>query len=611
MAEKPHLIFLHGVGKGDPDEKWRQGLLRGLEAAGYPGLEGVRVIAPRYALDLKEAGPNQKLPPVTIRTPKSERARFRREFEARTSAMEARLARHRGGPGLAAAEMVVDFAAASPFFGQAKNYVTNRDVRAQVLSRILERMPHSGRAVLVAHSLGTVIAVDLIRRLPPGLEIVGVVTAGSPLASGSFTTDFLQENAIDPPRNVGWWVNLWSNRDPVTALRGVSSVFPWLLDLHVANPINPAAAHAASAYLSSEIAGAAIGYGLYGSRNKDIVLARRDVVVPLDEVEEIALQGLRYAHLIKDNLAGDVSERFRAALRHVQGDIVEDFKQRARMQPRPLHPLIAALDFDAADPEAQVPQPDRAHHVSKEVVLARLVALAQRSPIEPFEIEVDRDIRQAALKELTAEMGLGSFLGEQVFDALKTAEGALPGRTRTNWIKWSVLGAGFTVFAIGTAGLALAPAVGLTGAAAVTSALASFGPGGMIGGLLSAGSLVSAGAGGIAVGVMSPANTSGSVETLIASQLALLILRQRNGLDVGGDIWAMWKDAEMALVREINRVSEISDEKAASVVELQKKLEAVQAAMTYALGHGLAPTNPIDEAEALQQPKRRLKVLDR
>lgn len=49
MSENPVLLFLHGVGDGDREDVWRAQLAETLVGLGYPDLENVRVVAPKYA----------------------------------------------------------------------------------------------------------------------------------------------------------------------------------------------------------------------------------------------------------------------------------------------------------------------------------------------------------------------------------------------------------------------------------------------------------------------------------------------------------------------------------------------------------------------------------
>ena len=62
------VVFLHGIGDGDPDYSWLDGLNRGLEQAGYATVEREQVIAPRYSRLLKsDEHDGQRLPPTTYR----------------------------------------------------------------------------------------------------------------------------------------------------------------------------------------------------------------------------------------------------------------------------------------------------------------------------------------------------------------------------------------------------------------------------------------------------------------------------------------------------------------------------------------------------------------
>lgn len=228
------LLFLHGVGNGDPEDRWRKQLDSTLQRLGYPALSDAMVVVPKYAHALKGFDEKSTVPPVTIAQPGREVARInRREFERRIGALEFRLGRHQPGNGALGGQLVIDAAMALPAFVQARNYLSNDQIRAQVLRRVLGALPRAGRVVIVAHSLGSVIAADLLRRLPAELEVAGMVTIGSPLASARFEVDKLRDALKEPPTNLAWWVNFWNRLDPVSASRGVSSVFPWMIDFRV------------------------------------------------------------------------------------------------------------------------------------------------------------------------------------------------------------------------------------------------------------------------------------------------------------------------------------------------------------------------------------------
>lgn len=579
-SEAPVLLFLHGVGEGDPTGRWRATLESALPGVGYPGLSDVRVISPWYADALREPGEKVRMPGTTVGKLRKEALdAHRRDLVQRTAAMEQMLGRHVRGQDAPLATAVVNAAVGSPGFGQAQNYLKDEGVRAQVLTRILGELPESGRIVIVGHSLGSVIAADLLSRLPAGLEVAGLVTLGSPLANAHFDVGALHGQLRNPPANLAWWVNLWSASDPVAALRGVSSVFPWVLDLKVPTSLLPGPSHSSRAYLGTAAAATAVGYALFGSRSREIVLASTGVDITLDPQERTGLQALRYAHLISERLDREQAERYRGALRLVQAAVIADIRVRAHRNNRPLPLAVQDLEPDLTS--SGLPVPPASRHLSQEEAVVPLITLAEQNLLAPFEIDVDRKVRIEAMEDLTAGMGLGSSLGSSVFEALDEATRGLEGKRAIRWVKWGTVAIGTLALALATGGLALAAAPGLAGAAAVTSALAGFGPGGMIGGLVTAGTLVSAGTTGIAVGVLSPGTSPESVEALVKSQLAVVILRAKLHLEPDPTIWMSLAEMERMLHRERTLLAPYSDEKAEVITALDRKLAAVTAALNH------------------------------
>lgn len=594
------VLFLHGVGTGDPDDLWRNQLDVTLRRLGYPSLDDSVVIAPKYAHALKGFDGKTTVPPLTIPQPGRDAGRKnRREFERRIGALEFRLGRHHRGNGAFAGQVVIDGAMALPAFAQARNYVTNEQIRANVLRRVLEALPDNGRIVIVAHSLGSVIAADLLRRLPAGLEVAGLVTIGSPLASARFEVDKLREVLKEPPTNLSWWVNFWNRLDPVSASRGVSSVFPWLIDF----PTESAPSihvHDAVQYLADESVGAAIGYGIFGSLSKEVQRVNTAVDVPLELPERYATVALRYASLIRMRLDGDVGDRYAGALRSVQATAIDNLIQRNEQLRRPTPSAVARLVFDLADPDAPAPAPLPSSHIAKDDAVVLFTVLASENILRPFEITVPKDKQQSALRDLAAEMGLGSQFGTDVIEAAKRAHEVLSGSTlAANLIKFGAIGVGAAALVAATGGLALAVAPGVVGAAVVTTALASFGPGGMIGGLITAGTLVTAGGGGIAFGLASPGASAETVEAVVERQLAAVILRELQGLEQDPAIWHNLVEIESEVRREYERFDEFSDDNAPGMKELKRKLTAVERALTYMRDNDLEPGALIDDEEDL------------
>jgi pimeloyl-ACP methyl ester carboxylesterase len=63
---------------------------------------------------------------------------------------------------------------------QVRRYIRNDGLRAAVMLRILTHLPTRGDVLLVAHSLGSVIAIDLLDHLPESLHVRRFITVGSP-----------------------------------------------------------------------------------------------------------------------------------------------------------------------------------------------------------------------------------------------------------------------------------------------------------------------------------------------------------------------------------------------------------------------------------------------
>lgn len=598
MPERPTLLFLHGVGKGDPDGAWRVALSGALVRLGYPAIGADAFVAPRYAHLLNGTDDADRVPPITSKPLRREDARRnRREFEGRTAAMEFRIGQNDLGTGYDQAEAVIGAATELPQFKQARNYLEHDDIRASVLVRVLKALPETGRLLILGHSLGSVVAADIVRRLPPAIEVVGMVTIGSPLASRRFSIDDLTNAMDEPPTNLGWWVNFWNRLDPVASHRGLSSVFPWLLDHQVVTAAN-VHVHDAVEYLSDPAVATAIGFGLFGSHSQELVPAARGVDTPVDETELLGLLALRYTTHLRNGLDGDDRERFEGALRHVQSTVAQGMLTRRAAEGRPAPARITELTFDLADVHAAVPEPPVVTLRDRSAAVVPLIVLASGNVLRPFEIDVSKKVRQQAMRDLAAESGLGSPFGDLVLEATTTAQNVLnPGRGAA-WWKLGAIGVGAAALVVATGGLALAAAPGVVGAAAVTSALAAFGPGGMIGGLVTAGSLIAAGGGGIAVGssslaagLASPDTSAEALESIVTRQLTAVVLRQEAGLEQDPAVWRALAETERQVRREHERLDEFSDPSAPSLKELQRKILAIERALEYMRKHGLDPVN--------------------
>ena len=590
MTTAPTLVFLHGVGDGDQDDKWKATLSESLVRLEYPGLESAEVVAPKYAHALKDWDVRETLPDYTGKAPTREAAKTnRRAFENRMGAVERRLGVHNQGKGFQALDTVVSASVAVPYFKQARNYLSNPQIRAQVLNRVLNALPSTGRIVLVGHSLGSVIAADVLRRLPAEVEVVGMVTIGSPLANGAFDVDKLKDGLKEPPLSLAWWVNFWNALDPVAAHRGLSSAFPWMVDFRIATTPSFVRGHLAEEYLGSDAVGAAIGYALFGSLSTELEAVERGVDIPLDPAESMALMALRYAHLMRRRLKGDELDRFTGALRRVQTDVVTDILTRNENEGRQVPANVTRLLADPSGKAGDLAEPQPGRYLGKDEAVVLLTVLAAENVLRPFEIDLPREKWLEAMKELCAEMGLGTQYGIDIFEAAKRARTVLsPGRA-PSWLRLGALSAGAAALVVATGGLPLMAASGVAGAAAITSALAAFGPGGMIGGLVTAGSLLLASGGGIAYGLAGQGTTAETLEAVVERRLAATILRQLQGLEPDPAVWSVLVQIEIEVRRQHERMDEFSDESAPGLKDLKRKILTVERALHYLTENGLEP----------------------
>jgi len=250
-----HVVYLHGRSQQGKDpgrlrRAWSAGLNRGLTLAGLPPIDPnepwfpfygdrfAEVLRTRESLEaapsyesvcesLTCTGPAEALAPTAGST--------RQVYEG----LLAEAARHAGMPELPpvaqegiggwgagavgklqrqlswlAGRSGLDGMLIALVFRDVAAYLDRRDIRESVLEVVMDTVPTSGRMVLVSHSLGTVVAMDLLTRLDPAVEVTLLVTAGSPLGLDSVYQRLLSAGPHRPER-LGRWVNVFCPPDPV------------------------------------------------------------------------------------------------------------------------------------------------------------------------------------------------------------------------------------------------------------------------------------------------------------------------------------------------------------------------------------------------------------
>ncbi|AQS71909.1 hypothetical protein [Streptomyces pactum] len=147
---------------------------------------------------------------------------------------------------------------------QVRRYFTEPKLREAVRTRAAELITPDTR-VVVGHSLGSVVAYEVLCALPPERPPLTLVTLGSPLGLAGLVFDRLQP-APQPDRTGVWptpvkqWTNLADSGDVVALVRELAPRFgPQVLDLLVNNGSEM---HSMRAYLTAVETGTAIAIGL-------------------------------------------------------------------------------------------------------------------------------------------------------------------------------------------------------------------------------------------------------------------------------------------------------------------------------------------------------------
>ncbi|MFF6951396.1 trypsin-like serine peptidase [Streptomyces iakyrus] len=242
---RQHLVFLHGRDQQDnfPDvlrRSWTAGLNLGLTLASLPTLDPEDVWFPFYGTTLHSlSGRESTAAPIGLdqlsaaaaaevfaaQSPTGAYEQLLHEAAVRAGMPQNGPATTEGfGSGLVgvlhrplswlAAKSDLDEWTIATFLRDVDLYLGDSAVRQAVLNSVLETMPSSGELVLVTHSLGTVVGMDLLTRLPEGLDPVLLVTAGSPLGLDGVNERLLARGPHQPPR-VRDWVNVWCPTDAV------------------------------------------------------------------------------------------------------------------------------------------------------------------------------------------------------------------------------------------------------------------------------------------------------------------------------------------------------------------------------------------------------------
>lgn len=282
-----NVVFLHGRGQEGKDpgrlrRVWTAGLGKGLVLADMDPIDARDVWFPFYGDMLVDRfGAREGLPHVDTQTAAevmapvdaparelyealvteaAERAGYPRDVDTREGMFDGLLGRLQRRLSWLASRSRLDELVIAAIFRDVAAYLGSATVRDAVLDTVLAGVPRSGEIVLVSHSLGTVVAIDLVTRLPDAVDLALLVTAGSPLGMDTVYNRLLTKGP-HRPSEVGDWVNVWSPADPVAI--GCPLADDWgrpLVEVITDNPTNRA--HAIDEYLADVRVAGAIGAAL-------------------------------------------------------------------------------------------------------------------------------------------------------------------------------------------------------------------------------------------------------------------------------------------------------------------------------------------------------------
>ena len=572
MGEKT-LLFLHGINDDDSDGSWLEALEVALRRDGSETLtdRGFKVLAPSYLALLAGEEPAEDILPRYTRVRDSEQEE--RESAGRYWLRQAELERAIAGvprpsPGPLAvvpptlAEVLVPYV-----FGQAHRYRNSAARRHAIYRHLLEQLPTEGDLVVVAHSLGSVVAADLLYHLPPQVRVKLLVTIGSPLSLELLRRHLRRLKESFPYSTVESWLNVIGHHDPVTTSRGMAASFPEALDVFVDNGIGEDV-HSAQRYLDQEVIVRALNW-VDQVPGTDVGRADQPLSEPLLAVVAGAQFALR---LEQAQEPGARRTRFGAARALVAEEITMGLRE-AGLE----HPVLSRLLRDNSEVlRGRLTPPD---------LLPLLLTASTGNAIAPYVIAIEGKVRRTALANFAGDLGVPSVWAEIAWNSMREARAA---HRSFDWKRAAVAAAGVVVVIAAPALVfAVAPAA-LAGGAAVVGGLAALGPGGMLGGLAVVGVV-----GGMGGTVAASALTTGSSQVVQKNLIfiqALALGRGRLQISVAGHPeWYTLVAMESQVAAEHARLSQVSDSDSPPVKEAETKLAAVKKALRWMVERDLGP----------------------
>ncbi len=538
------IVFVHGKGGFESRQAWLSPLNSGLSALGYPviGAHGDRIIEADYLLALL-AGDEGHTPGVEWTQPP---ARFRHDswadYLVRREALAEAIERSRNVPGPVHAGILSDTPLPDSIAGTMEAVATYRSSsrhRHAAWRAVLACLPETGRITVVAHSLGSILMIDLLTRLPPALQIDLLLTIGSPMGVKGLRSHHggIETAGGFPADRVLRWLNVYDPGDIITVGRGASPYFQAALDA----PVRTGGSHSLVGYMSHPVIAAAVGHAMF-SEGAEPSAPRVDAQgVPsrrLDPRWDPLL--LRFAYTQQlwatcDTGKWGFRRRIDAARRILARRTIDDIASRHAAQPAnaaepsPLHPSRAPTQEDLLVHAVGLVR----GQLSDAQLVVAAVDFLLAPALPPFDLDIADRHAHEALAALLANVRRTSpanpapsaqDVSEAVIASVRDSKAALS----ESGFPWGpvLITAGIGLLAATGVGLAVAAPAGLAGAAAIASTLATFGPGGMVGGIATLTALTGAATAMTSLGVVVELTPSDPRYEQVRDAMALQLAEQ-------------------------------------------------------------------------------------
>ena len=235
------IVMLHGRGVPGPGETWPSLVQDAVLEVGVANLESARfrsahLMAPSYAFLTRPGTPPTEVMTADVNIPRPAGIR-RMSHGSGTPPKRDRLVEDLtvlwGTPGIGekpgglitflsevAAETMDDF----------KDYLTNRETKDSVRNWLVNRVPANADLIVIGHSMGSLVALDLLHDLPSEVRVIGLITLGSPLAYEPFHRLLEDHHLSHAAGRAGSWINIVDPRDQVTG--GAALATSWRSAAH-------------------------------------------------------------------------------------------------------------------------------------------------------------------------------------------------------------------------------------------------------------------------------------------------------------------------------------------------------------------------------------------